>query len=59
MEFPIDTTRAVADLVLGGTPSATRTCGFIVPHAGAALPVLAHRLAGFATLFGVGGQEPG
>ena len=59
MEFLIDTTRAVADLVLGGTLERYPDVRLIVPHAGAALPVLADRLAGFATLFGVGGQEPG
>lgn len=59
MEFLLDTTRAVADLVLGGTLTRYPGVRLIVPHAGAALPVLADRISGFAGLFGVGGQEPG
>ena len=59
MEFLLDTTRCVADLVLGGTLARYPDVRLIVPHAGAALPVLADRLTGFAGLFPVGGQEPG
>jgi predicted TIM-barrel fold metal-dependent hydrolase len=59
MEFLIDTTRAVADLVLGGTLTKYPDIRLIVPHAGAALPVLADRMAGFAGLFPVGGQQAG
>lgn len=59
LEFLLDTTRAVANLVLTGTLDRYDGIRLIVPHAGAALPVLADRLAGFAALFGVGGREAG
>jgi len=59
LEFLLDTTRAIANLVLTGTLDRYDGIRLIVPHAGAALPVLADRLAGFAALFGASGQEPG
>jgi 6-methylsalicylate decarboxylase len=59
LEFMLDTTRAVANMVVNGTLERFPDIRLIVPHAGAALPALADRLAGFAGLFGVGGQEPG
>ena len=59
LEFLLDTTRTVADLVLNGTLAANPDLRMIVPHAGAALSVLADRLAGFAGLFPLGGQQPG
>jgi 6-methylsalicylate decarboxylase len=59
LEFLLDTTRAIANLVLTGTLDRYDGIRLIVPHAGAALPVVADRLAGFASLFGVGGREPG
>jgi 6-methylsalicylate decarboxylase len=59
LEFLLDTTRAIANLVLTGTLDRYDGIRLIVPHAGAALPVLADRLAGFASLFAVGGQEAG
>jgi 6-methylsalicylate decarboxylase len=59
LEFLLDTTRAIANLVLTGTLDRYDGIRLIVPHAGAALPVLADRLAGFASLFSVGGQEAG
>jgi 6-methylsalicylate decarboxylase len=59
MEFLFDTTRAVANMVVNGTLARFPDVRLIVPHAGAALPVLADRIAGFADLFGLGGQEPG
>jgi 6-methylsalicylate decarboxylase len=59
LEFLLDTTRAIANLVLTGTLDRYDGIRLIVPHAGAALPVLADRLAGFAALFAVGGQEAG
>ena len=59
LEFLLDTTRAIANLVLTGTLTRYPQIRLIVPHAGAALPVLADRLAGFAGLFGVGGREAG
>jgi hypothetical protein len=48
IEFLFDTTRAVADLILNGTIAANPDLELLVPHAGAALPLLAHRLASFA-----------
>ena len=59
LEFLLDTTRAIANLVLTGTLDRYDGVRLIVPHAGAALPVVADRLAGFASLFPVGGREAG
>ncbi|MET9556083.1 amidohydrolase family protein [Streptomyces sp. NPDC006645] len=50
IEFPFDTTRAVAHLILSGTLRRHPRISFIVPHAGAALPVLADRIAVFALM---------
>jgi 6-methylsalicylate decarboxylase len=59
LEFLLDTTRAVADLVLRGRLERHPRIELIVPHAGAALPVLADRIAGLAGMFSVGGRDPG
>lgn len=59
LEFLLDTTRAVSNMVLNGTLAKYPHVRLIVPHAGAALPVLADRLAGVAGLFPVGGQPKG
>lgn len=59
LEFLFDTTRAVADMVLNGTLAKYPDIRVIVPHAGSALPVIADRIAGFAGLFPLGGQQPG
>ncbi|SFB09740.1 Predicted metal-dependent hydrolase, TIM-barrel fold [Nocardioides alpinus] len=59
LEFLLDTTRAVSNMVLNGTLARYPHIRLIVPHAGAALPVLADRLAGVAGLFPVGGQPKG
>ncbi len=59
LEFLLDTTRAVANMVLNGTLKQHPDLRLIVPHAGAALPVIADRIAGFAGLFPLGGQKPG
>ena len=59
LEFLFDTTRAVANMVLNGTLARHPDIRVIVPHAGAALPVLADRIAAFAALFPLGGREPG
>ncbi|MEU6131204.1 amidohydrolase family protein [Saccharopolyspora sp. NPDC047091] len=45
LEFPFETTRAVASLVLSGALDRHPRIRFVVPHAGAALPVLADRIA--------------
>ncbi|MEV0248868.1 amidohydrolase family protein [Nocardia sp. NPDC050712] len=50
LEFLFDTTRTVAQLVLDRTLDRYPDIEFIVPHAGAALPVFADRIAGFAVI---------
>jgi len=45
LEFPFETTRTVADLILSGATLRFPGIRWIVPHAGAALPVLASRIA--------------
>jgi predicted TIM-barrel fold metal-dependent hydrolase len=53
LEFFFDTTRAVVDLVLTGTLAKHPGIEFIVPHAGATLPMVADRVRVFAGLLGV------
>ncbi|MGW6463632.1 amidohydrolase family protein [Streptomyces rubiginosohelvolus] len=48
IEFLFDTTRTITELVLRGVMDKYPGIRFIVPHAGAALPVLADRIAAFA-----------
>ena len=48
IEFLFDTTRAVVDLVLGGTLARCPHLELIVPHAGATLPLVAERVHAFA-----------
>ena len=50
LEFLFDTTRAVVNLVLNGIVARHPGIEFIIPHAGAALPVIADRVAAFATV---------
>ena len=50
LEFLFDTTRAVVDLVLSGTIARHPDLEIIVPHAGAALPVIADRVAAFSMI---------
>lgn len=45
MEFFFDTTRAVANMILNGVLSRYPNIKFIVPHAGAYLPILSDRMA--------------
>ncbi|MFR9727717.1 amidohydrolase family protein [Saccharopolyspora sp. MS10] len=52
LEFPFETTRAVASLVLSGALERHPRIRFVVPHAGAALPVLADRIAAFSLISG-------
>lgn len=47
-EFPLDTTRAIVDLILSGALDKFRNLRLIVSHAGAALPVLADRMIALA-----------
>ena len=53
VEFFFDTTRAVVDLVLNGTIAEHPGIEFLVPHAGATLPLVADRVAVFAGLLDV------
>ena len=53
LEFLFDTTRAVVDLVLNGTVARHPNVEFIIPHAGATLPLVADRVSVFAQLLGV------
>ena len=48
IEFMFETTRAVANLLLSGTLDRFPDIRLIVPHAGAAVPVLADRIVGLA-----------
>ncbi len=50
IEFLLDTTRAIVDLVLSGTVAVNPDLELIVPHAGAALPLLADRVTAFGSL---------
>jgi len=47
IEFLFDTTRTVVDLVLNGTIARNPGLEFVIPHAGAALPMLADRVNSF------------
>ncbi len=50
IEFLFDTTRAVVNLVLNGTVARHPNIEFIVPHAGATLPMIADRVAAFSLM---------
>lgn len=50
LEFPLDTTRTVVDLIYNRTLQTHPRIRLIVPHGGAALPTLAARIAAFANL---------
>jgi 6-methylsalicylate decarboxylase len=50
LEFLFDTTRVVVDLALRGTLARCSNLRLIISHAGAALPVVADRVGGFARL---------
>lgn len=53
LEFLFDTTRAVVNLVLSGTVARCPNIRLVIPHAGATLPVIADRVAGFALMLGI------
>jgi predicted TIM-barrel fold metal-dependent hydrolase len=48
VEFLFDTSRAVVNLVLGGTVARYPGVRIVVPHAGATLPVIADRVSAFS-----------
>ncbi len=50
LEFPLDTTRTIVDLLYSRTLQANPDLKVIVPHGGAALPALVARIAAFANL---------
>ena len=53
LEFFFDTTRAVVDLVLNGTVATHPGIEFMIPHAGATLPMVADRVSVFSLLLDV------
>lgn len=53
LEFFFDTTRAVVDLVLNGTIARHPGIEFLIPHAGATLPLVADRVNVFSRLLGI------
>ena len=50
LEFPLDTTRTIVDLLYNRTLQTNPEIKVIVPHGGAALPALIARIAAFAGL---------
>lgn len=50
LEFPLDTTRTIVDMLYRRTIQSNPAIRFIVPHGGAALPALAARIAAFANV---------
>jgi 6-methylsalicylate decarboxylase len=52
VEFLFDTTRCVVDLILSGTLDRYPSIRWVVPHAGAVLPVVAHRVSGMTMMTG-------
>lgn len=50
LEFPLDTTRTVTDLIFAGTLTRYPDIRMIIPHAGGALTAVADRIATFSSL---------
>lgn len=50
LEFPLDTTRTIVDMLYNRTIQSNPDIKFIVPHGGAALPSLVSRIATFANV---------
>ncbi|WP_157160293.1 amidohydrolase family protein [Cupriavidus sp. BIS7] len=59
IEFIFDTTRAVFNLILSGTLEKYPDVKIIVPHAGAAVPVLTARVGAIGTLLKLGRNRAG
>ncbi len=59
MEFMFETTRTVFDLILSGAMDRWANLRLIVPHAGAAIPVLADRAASMIPLLELGPDMDG
>lgn len=59
VEFLFDTSRCVVDLALSGTLDRYPDIRWIIPHAGAVLPAIAHRVAGMSALLGTPVDVPG
>ncbi|MDB4900873.1 MAG: amidohydrolase 2 [Mucilaginibacter sp.] len=53
LEFMFETTRSVTNLILSGVTQSYSNVRIIVPHAGAALPVLIDRIAGLTPILGL------
>jgi len=53
LEFLFDTTRAVVDLILSSVVAAHPGIEFIIPHAGATLPMVADRISVFSMILDV------
>jgi predicted TIM-barrel fold metal-dependent hydrolase len=53
LEFFFDTTRTVVDLILNGTVAHHPGLEFLIPHAGATLPMVADRVSVFSLLLDV------
>ena len=53
LEFLFDTTRAVVDLILSGVVAVHPGIEFIIPHAGATLPMVADRISVFSMILDV------
>ena len=58
LEFMFESTRSVADFILSGVLSRHPALRLIVPHAGAALPVLVNRIDMLLPLLTTPGDEP-
>ena len=58
LEFLFETTRSITDLVLSGVLTRHEDLRVIVPHAGAALPVLANRIELLLPILAEGGATP-
>lgn len=58
LEFLFETTRSITDLVLSGVLERHADLRVIVPHAGAALPVLANRIELLLPILAEGGATP-